>query len=102
MTLSAKQSLFLFNVARLIMWINEQPGMTATCGEFFRPQEMQDIYLKTGKSKAKHSRHQDRLAADLNLFINGVYVTDKESYKPVAEHWKQKPYKTKSMLCLIE
>jgi hypothetical protein len=28
------------------------------------------------------------MAIDLNLFIDGEYRTDKESYKSLAEYWK--------------
>lgn len=49
---------------------------------------MQEIYLKQGKSKVKHSKHQDRLAIDLNLFIKGRYITDPERYRPLGEFWE--------------
>lgn len=87
MTLREKQSTFIKNVAKLIIWAFEQ-GYELTAGELFRTEEQQQLYLKSGKSKAQRSRHQDRLAIDLNLFIDGVYKTDKESYKPLAEYWK--------------
>lgn len=82
-----KQSTFLLNVAKLIIWANEN-GYELTGGELWRPQEMQDLYLKSGKTKVKHSRHQDRLAIDLNLFVNGEYAKGREDYKPLAEYWK--------------
>lgn len=88
MTLREKQSLFAVNLAKLILWINEQPGHTCTVGEVWRPDEMQGVYLQTGKSKAKRSRHQDKLAADINLFVNNNYCSDGEAYKGAAEYWK--------------
>ena len=87
MTLREKQSLFLFNVSRLIAWSQGQ-GFDLTGGELWRTDEQQAIYLRNGKSKAPRSKHQDRLAIDLNLFIGGVYKTDSESYKPLAEFWE--------------
>ena len=87
MTLREKQSIFLKNIAKLILWSFEN-GYELTGQELFRTQEQQDIYFKTGKSKVKYSKHQDKLAIDLNLFINGKYVTDKESFKPLAEYWR--------------
>jgi len=39
---------------------------------------MQDIYLKTGKSKIKHSRHQDKCAADIYVFNDGVQITSEQ------------------------
>jgi hypothetical protein len=88
LTLREKQSLFLFNFAKLILWINSQSGMTATAGELLRTEEMQKLYLQSGKTKAARSMHQDKLAGDLNIFINGVYQSNKEAYKGAAEYWK--------------
>ncbi len=87
MSLQKKQSIFLINVAKLILWANDQ-GYELTGGELHRSKEQQQIYLQTGKSKVAHSKHQDRLAIDLNLFINGVYQTSKEAYRPIAKKWK--------------
>lgn len=87
MKLSEKQQEFMLDFARLILWAHEQ-GYHVTAGELWRSDEQQAIYFKTGKSRVEHSRHQDRLAGDLNLFINGNYVTDGEAYKPLADYWK--------------
>jgi len=87
MTLREKQSVFAQNIAKLIIWAYEQ-GYELTVGEFLRTPEQQEIYVKTGKSKTSNSRHLVKLAADLNLFIDGDYKTDKESYKPLADYWK--------------
>ena len=88
MPLRDKQSKFLINLAKLILWVNEQPGWQLTGGELYRPQEMQDIYVAQGKSKTKNGKHPQRLACDLNLFINGVFQTEREAYKLLAEYWK--------------
>jgi hypothetical protein len=82
-----KQSIFLLNFAKLILWIYER-GWEATAGELLRTDEQQELYLKSGKSKAVRSRHQDKLAGDINLFIDGVYQSGKEAYKPLADYWK--------------
>ena len=87
MTLSEKQSIFALNFAKLILWINDQ-GWTVTVGEVLRTPEQEEIYFSTGKSKTKDSKHLLKLAGDLNLFVNGVYQTTKNSYKPLAEYWK--------------
>ena len=82
-----KQSIFLKNFALLILWAFDQ-GYELTAGELLRPLEMQQLYVKQGKSKTLKSQHLNKLAGDLNLFIDGVYKTDRESYKPLAEYWK--------------
>lgn len=57
-------------------------------GEVKRPQEMQEIYLQHGKTKTINSKHLIQLAGDVNLFIDGSYITDREPYGPLAEYWK--------------
>lgn len=32
--------------------------------------------------------HEQKLAIDLNLFINGVFLTGAESYRPAGEYWE--------------
>lgn len=82
-----KQSIFLLNVAKLIIWAFEH-GMELTGGELMRSDAQQAIYLKEKKTKVKRSKHQDRLAIDLNLFLQGQYIRDREPYKPLADYWK--------------
>ena len=87
MKLSEKQGIFLLNVSKLIQWVDAQ-GWWATGGELLRTKEQLEIYFKQGKSKTMNSKHRSKLAIDLNLFIDGEYQTDNESYKPLAEYWK--------------
>jgi hypothetical protein len=87
MTLREKQSIFLINVAKLIIWANEN-GYELTGGELLRTPEQQEIYFKAGKSKTKNSRHLLKLAIDLNLFVDGEYVSDKKSFQPLGNYWK--------------
>lgn len=87
MTLLEKQVTFLLNVSKLIQWASNN-GFQLTGGELYRTAEQQQIYLKTGLSKVLRSQHQVRLAIDLNLFIDGEFITDKERYKPLANYWK--------------
>lgn len=87
MTLREMQSAFAANIARLILWAYGE-GLDLTFGEAFRTDEQQALYLKQGKSKAKRSRHQDRLAVDLNLFIEGRYQSKSEAYARLGRFWK--------------
>jgi len=88
-SLRPKQVIFLRNVAKLIEYSTTLPNLELTAGEMWRTAEQQEIYIAKGLSKAKRSRHQDRLAVDLNVFINGVYRTDKEAFKDLAKYWKE-------------
>ena len=63
-------------------------GLELTYGEAFRTKEQQGIHRKRGTSRVRHSKHQDRLAVDFNLFIDGAYVRDKELYRPLGEKWE--------------
>jgi len=82
-----KQSVFLKNFAKLILWAFEQ-GYEVTAGELLRTDEQHALNLANGKSKAVRSKHQDKLAGDLNLFIKGVYQTDTAAFKPLGIYWK--------------
>ena len=75
-------------MAKLILWVSEQPDMEVVVGEVDRPDIVQEYYLKEGKTKVKHSKHQDSLAVDLALFVKGVYQTTTEAYKPLGDYWK--------------
>jgi hypothetical protein len=87
MTLVQKQSIFAQRIARLMLWIHEQPGYACTVGEFHRPQFVAEIYQKQGKGSL-HSNHIIRLAADLMIFLNGAYLTKSEDYKFAGNYWK--------------
>ena len=80
------QSMFTLNVAKLILFAFNNK-IELTFGEAWRTDEQQAIYVENKQTKVAHSKHQDRLAIDLNVFVGGVYKTDKESYKPLAEYW---------------
>lgn len=87
MKLSEKQYKFTFMVHQLIAYAYEQ-GYTLTCGELYRTEEQQAIYLKTGRSKTMNSKHLQRLAVDFNLFQDGVLLQTKEDFKLLGEYWK--------------
>lgn len=86
MKLSEKQQIFTSLVAQLIQW-SYATGYGLTFGEAWRPPEMVAIYAKNGKGSSV-SVHPDRLAVDFNLFVNGKYRCDTESYRPLGEKWE--------------
>jgi len=102
MKLSEKQIYFRDMVMVLFTWANLK-GYEFSIGEVYRPGELkyqcphcnnviefslQDVYIYMGRSLAKYSRHQDKLALDMSLYIMGKYITDKEAYRPIGEFWK--------------
>ena len=88
MKLSEKQQVFTRQVAQLILWI-EQQGWACTLGECYRTIEQQRRYVEQGKSQTMRSKHLERLAVDLNLFLDGKYQHGVEAYRPLGEYWKQ-------------
>jgi hypothetical protein len=94
MTLSEKQKIFTFNIAKLITEAYRQ-GYELTFGEVFRTPEQQKIYFDTGRSKTMNSRHLDRLAVDFNIFKDGVLLFNNpatrnaeiQSCLPLGEYW---------------
>lgn len=83
--LRENQELFAKNVALLITFIFEQ-GYTCTLGEAFRTQEQADWYAEKGIG-SKNSLHCKRLAIDLNLFKDGVYLSSNDDYEFAGNYW---------------
>lgn len=85
MTLSERQMFFARNVARLILFITES-NYGCTFGEAYRTPEQAELNAKKGIG-IKNSLHCKRLAIDINLFKEGVYLTSGEHYKQFGEYW---------------
>ena len=86
MTLRQKQSLFVRLIADLIAHAYDE-GYELTLGEAWRPQETAELYASQGRGVA-NSLHCDRLAVDLNLFINGEYRILTSDHRPLGEYWE--------------
>ena len=79
MTLRQKQSKFAHMIALLILHA-EQLGYQVTFGDCYR-----DKRCNYGH---KRSLHKIRLAADINLFRNGRYLSSNKSHEPLGEYWE--------------
>lgn len=86
MNLSQKQRLFIRYLGTLITWAYKS-GYELTGGDLFRSQEQATANAAAGTG-IKNSLHSLRLAVDLNLWIDGSYVTDSFAYKPLGDYWK--------------
>ena len=111
MTLREKQSAFLLDFAKLIIFAYEQ-GYELSSGELLRTKSQQYLYfegynlmkigsdLKLAKtkpvSKTMNSKHLLKLAGDLNLFKDGELVSDRKSFKPLADYWRALDKKNES------
>ena len=87
MGLGTKQRKFTFAIHKLIEFAYEN-GYELTVGDFFRDTRLHgDLGEKKGYGTA-NSCHKLRLAADLNLFLSGVYLTETEDHLPLGEYWE--------------
>lgn len=87
MTLGQKQRLFSKLYARLILWAYEN-GYEVTFGDTYRdPRVHGAMGVKASYSEASSS-HKERLAGDLNLFKDGVFLTRSEDHAPLGAFWK--------------
>jgi len=86
MTLGQHQEAFTRDLVKLLNFCHVR-GLEVRLGEVWRPQEMQDIYYASGRSKTKSSQHSKKLAADLNIVIAGKLATY-EQMKPIGKFWE--------------
>ena len=86
MTLREKQSLFARNIAKLIQFAYAE-GYEVTFAEAYRPPELAALYAEQGRGIA-NSLHTKRLAVDLNLFLEGKYLSSSESHRVLGAYWK--------------
>lgn len=87
MSLREMQSKFARLVPRLIDKAHEL-GFEITFGDLYRdPRLFGQIGEKKGYGHPK-SCHKLRLALDLNLFKDGVFLSDTESHRALGEWWE--------------
>lgn len=72
-------------------------GFTVTLGECYRSPEEAARLAKLGLG-IKNSLHVVKLAIDINLFRDGVYLTSSEAHRQLGTYWESlsngKPYTT--------
>lgn len=84
--LSIKQRAFPPMVAKLVGWAYTH-GYELSYGEVLRRDSTATANALAGIG-IQHSLHLLSLAVDFNLFKNGIYLTDTESYRPLGEFWE--------------
>ena len=87
MPLVNEQAAFLLDICKLIPYATSL-GFVLTGGELERKIEMQQIYIKSGRSKTMNSMHLKKCALDLNFFKNGKLVYDINLLKPIGTYWE--------------
>ena len=89
MKLGELQRKFTLDIATLIQYAYAR-GYELTFGDAYRDPR---VHGETGVTKSyssPRSNHKLRLAVDLNLFVNGVYITDSkhEAYLDLGVFWE--------------
>ena len=88
MRLGATQREFTLDIAHLIFYIYEQ-GYECTFGDAYRSPKAFGGMGEEGPYGRDESAHKQRLAVDLNLFKDGVYLSTTEAHRPFGEYWKE-------------
>lgn len=89
MTLRQQQSTFARMVAELINKATAM-GYEVTLGDAYRdPRLHGEMGVKKGYGAA-NSFHKLRLAIDINLFKDGVYLPGTDAHRPLGEWWESK------------
>lgn len=86
MTLGDSQRKFTRLVGLLIGW-SYAAGYELSLGEALRTKAQAEANAASGAG-ISNSLHLLRLAIDLQLFKDGVYLTDTESYRPLGIYWE--------------
>jgi hypothetical protein len=86
-TLGQKQRRFTPMIAQLIAFAYAS-GYELTFGDAYRdPRVHGAVGVKSSYSSA-NSVHKSRLAVDLNLFKDGVFLTASDDHLPLGEFWE--------------
>lgn len=83
LSLGKQQELFSRDLSKLLIKAFEL-GYEIRMGEGERPLAMQEIYVRTGKSKTLNSQHIKKLAHDLHFFKDGQICYPQE----LGDYWE--------------
>ena len=89
MSLSKKQQRFTECIGTLIAYAYSR-GYGFTFGDAYRDERVHGGFGARSSYAAANSVHKVRLAVDLNLFVDGEYITDGEhpAYQELGALWK--------------
>jgi hypothetical protein len=87
MALGKAQREFSYHVSQLIQHIYAM-GFQVTLGDAFRDSKSHGAMGEKGPYGRSRSAHKQRLAIDLNLFLDGNYVPHTASHKQFGIWWK--------------
>lgn len=87
MSLGQHQQAFALDLQKLMTRIHAG-GLHIRIGEVWRPQEMQEIYVRTGRSKTRSSMHLQKCAADLFIFTPEGVAATTNMIAPYGAYWE--------------
>ena len=87
MTLGDKQRLFTRLIADLLEFAHSR-GYEITFGDAFRDSRLHGAVGEKKGYGHKNSNHKNKLAIDLNLFLNGKYLTADKDHEPLGLYWE--------------
>jgi hypothetical protein len=85
-TLGEKQRRFVRLVGKLIEYAYAQ-GYELSFGDAFRSLAQASANANSGAG-ISNSLHTQRLAIDLNLFIDGIYQATSKAHEPLGVYWE--------------
>lgn len=91
MSLGTRQETFAKDFAELILFAISE-GDTVRLGEVQRPIEMQQLYVKTGRSKTMNSQHLKKCAGDIFILRDGK-ILDRKQMQKYGDWWEAKSTK---------
>lgn len=88
-SLSQKQRAFTRMICDLIQFAYEQ-GYELTVGDFYRNPSVHGAFGEKKSYSSAKSVHKLRLAGDLNLWVDGEYITSSEhpAWDALHEYWE--------------
>lgn len=89
------QQIFSLYITYLIQFAYKS-GYTISVGEFLRLDVQAEANAKSGAG-IKNSLHKKKLAADLNLFKAGKYLSETSAHKPLGDYWES--LSTEHVIC---
>jgi len=88
MTLSEQRIIFSKLISELVLWVSSNlPEHSLAFDQVKRDAATADANSDNGSGIA-NSLHLSGLAADMLLYIGGIYRADTESYRKIGLHWK--------------
>ena len=87
MSLGDRQRQFTLMLAKLVTYAYEQ-GYELTLGDAYRDPRVFGEHGTKGGYGSAYSNHKLRLAQDLNLFKNGVWLANTDDHQFLGEYWE--------------